>query len=89
MRNLALGTGILLGLAAWSPAQDLSESVEFSHRFGGGNAVGNAVIELSSGGYTRRSGWGRPSECSQARTPDGGMVLAGGSSQFGLLKVRP
>ena len=51
MRHLALGTGVLLGLAAWSPAQDLSESVEFSHRLGGGNAVGNAVIELSSGGY--------------------------------------
>ena len=51
MRNLALGTGILLGLAAWSPAQDLSDSVEFSHRFGSGDAVGNSVIELSSGGY--------------------------------------
>ena len=51
MRHLTLGTGILLGLAAWSPAQDLSESVEFSHRFGSGGAVGNAVIELSSGGY--------------------------------------
>ena len=50
-RALVCATVFLASLAQSVTAQDLSDRIEFSHRFGGGGAVGNAVIELSTGGH--------------------------------------